>query len=693
MKKNKKTEKEPRKILVLGELDIILKIDFREEDLLIKNEEENEKSTKKRHYKLKNISEISSLFFIHNNDELIKRIQLTSKNNLIKLILIGNLNSEKISIIDYICFGFPIFSEEELFFYDILNSVSKKYGIYFNKKPLNINAGYKIKIEMTYEEQKKEILIESEGKHEHEEDNDIKEEGESPQDDEDFLEDDSDDDYPLNNAMINNLIPKFKRKNILCNMNPLFAKYDMLLFNFDDLKNISKNFKIEYTLELIDFLKKKKTIIFVNYYTLEKYIDKDNEKNNDTIHKKGKSKIKSKEKPLEKINPDKSKKSLTKNSYLELINKFYYVTDIYFFDKKQAIKSFSEHYKYFTTDDSKKLISSKNVFDYFIKGISTGTESEVPNDKTGIFLDEFNEFCLIQVSKNSVVYKQEYDPHPFPKINTHNIKEVSEYKEIIKKNKNEFYFLFLSKFIISISQGAQGGKNFSPPTPLPPPSLVYPAYLTGMDLIKKKIECIKNKVKIEESEEKFYKIKTHPKILSQELEKLSQGEKEEKFLLDCTNKITSNKKEYISLFDFHLKNFFSSEIIRKDLENKGFIDSEGYILYDPLYKDVMGINAKKKKFTEKQMKEKIIENINDIKIQTMMNDKNINDINLNLFINDNFNISTEKKIPFIKEKNEINIKKKKNNQKGFGFGENGYHTGINYNGHNNNILDENRKTK
>ena len=192
-----------------------------------------------------------------------------------------------------------------------------------------------------------------------------------------------------------------------------------------------------------------------------------------------------------------------------------------------------------------------------------------------------------------------------------------------------------------------------------------------MDLIKKKIECIKNKVKIEESEEKFYKIKTHPKILSQELEKLSQGEKEEKFLLDCTNKITSNKKEYISLFDFHLKNFFSSEIIRKDLENKGFIDSEGYILYDPLYKDVMGINAKKKKFTEKQMKEKIIENINDIKIQTMMNDKNINDINLNLFINDNFNISTEKKIPFIKEKNEINIKKKKNNQKGFCFGENG----------------------
>ena len=79
------------------------------------------------------------------------------------------------------------------------------------------------------------------------------------------------------------------------------------------------------------------------------------------------------------------------------------------------------------------------------------------------------------------------------------------------------------------------------------------------------------------------------------MDKITKGEKEGKFLLDCTNKITSNKKEYISLFDFHLKNFFSSEIIRKNLENKGFIDSEGYILYDPLYKDAMGNNTKKKK--------------------------------------------------------------------------------------------------
>ena len=630
MKKNPKLEKESH-ILVLGELDIILKIDFKDEDLEIKPEDDSsiKKGGPKKYYKFRHLNEISSLSFLQNNNDIINRIQLTSKKELIKLLLIGNRNSEKKSIIDYICFGAPIFEKDELFFNSFLDSITKKYGIIFNKKPLNINAGYSIKIEMTYGSQKKEILVESEGRHEHEEDNDIKEEGDSPQDDNNILEDDFDEDYHLNEAMIKNLIPKFRRRNMLCNMYPLFNKYDMLYFNFEDLNKISKNFKIEYMLELIDFFKKKKSIIFVNYYMLEK--DKEKIDNNPKKDEKiPSSQIKS------------SKRILTKEEYLEIINRFYYVTDVYFFDKKQSIKNFNDHYNLFTTDDSKKIISSRNVYDYFIKGIATGTENEVPNEKTGIFLDEFNEFCIIHVNKNNLVEKEEYDPHPFPKINTHNIKEVSIYKDIIKKNKNDFYSLFLSELVISISHNS----NYLSISPL----IIYPSYLTGMDLIKKKNECIKNGVKIDENDEKFYKIKKHPKIISQELDKITKGEKEGKFLLDCTNKITSNKKEYISLFDFHLKNFFSSEIIRKNLENKGFIDSEGYILYDPLYKDAMGNNTKKKKFTEKQMKDKIISEMKDIKIQTMMNDKNINDINL--FTNENFNMTTEIKIPFVKEKNE-----------------------------------------
>ena len=60
-------------------------------------------------------------------------------------------------------------------------------------------------------------------------------------------------------------------------------------------------------------------------------------------------------------------------------------------------------------------------------------------------------------------------------------------------------------------------------------------------------------------------------------------------------------------------------------------------------------------------------NIKDIKTQTILQNNNINDINL--FNNDNFNMTTGTKIPFIKDKNNIDNKKKKintiNNKKGF----------------------------
>ena len=665
MKKNQKKEKESQ-ILVLGELDITLKIDFSEEDLEIKSKEE--KNLKKYHT-LKNLYDISSLSFIHKNEEIIKHIKFSSKNEIIKLLMIGNLNSENKAIIDYICFGAPIFSEKEAFFYDILDSVTKRYGIIFNKKPLNLNAGYSIKIEMTFGSQKKEILIESEGKHEHEEDNDIKEEGDT-QLDNDIFEDDFDEEYPLNEAMEKNLIPKFRKRNILCNMYPMFDRYNMIFINFEDLNKISKNFKYEYALELIDFFKRKKSLIFINYYKQEKELKNIKKQKEDKLIKKNLSK--------NNVIPQKQ--------MIEITNKFYYVTDIYFFDKKQAIKIFNDHYKYFTLEESNKSITSRNVYDYFIKGISTGTEEQVPNEKTGIFLDEFNELCFIQVSKNSV-YKHEFDPHPFPKINPHNIKEVSEYKDIIKKNKDDFYSIFLSEMAISISH-CYRGISISP-------SIVYPSYLTGVDLIKKKIECIKNKITIPENIEKFYKIKKHPELISQELEKFEIGKREEKFLLDCTNKLASNKKEYISLFDFHLKKFFSNENIRKNLENKGFIDSEGYVLYDPLYKSVMGNNPKKKLFTEKQIQEKIMSDINDIKVQTMNNDmNNVNTNDINIFSNDNFNMTTERKIPFIKEKEKmenINIKKKKMPKKGFNS-KDGFFTCINYED-TKNIWNENRKTK
>ena len=75
---------------------------------------------------------------------------------------------------------------------------------------------------------------------------------------------------------------------------------------------------------------------------------------------------------------------------------------------------------------------------------------------------------------------------------------------------------------------------------------------------------------------------------------MASGGKEDGFVLDCTNKQKSTMKDYVSLYDYHLRGFFSSQLIRKYLKNKGFIDSKGFIMYDPVHRDVMGKITQKK---------------------------------------------------------------------------------------------------
>ena len=200
-------------------------------------------------------------------------------------------------------------------------------------------------------------------------------------------------------------------------------------------------------------------------------------------------------------------------------------------------------------------------------------------------MDEFNKFIIINVSKGSV-NKNEFDPQPFPKINTHNLKEVQEYKSIISENISEFYSLFLSEMVTSMGHSAPKCNT---------PEAVIPPFLTGVELVKRKLELLRNKIEIED-EESFYKIKRNSKVIAEQLSKLSQGQKEGKFKLDCTNLITSNKKEYVSLYDYHLKNFFSRDEIRKELKEKGFINDKGYIKYDPDYRNVMKKKKKVKLF-------------------------------------------------------------------------------------------------
>ena len=652
--KKKKQEKNPS-VFSIGKLDLTLSIDFKDEDLEKKESEgenkQEENKNQKNYYNIEDFNNIKDLSFLKENKKILKRFKVKSKNEMLKLLLFGNLNREKKCQIEYISINIPKFEGEEEFFKDILNFVTQKNGLFLNENPIDKNGNYHIKIEMKHTGKYKEIELGLGEVDNREDDNEIKGEGQSAPEEEQKVEENNDDedeygDYEPNEMMKLGFIPKFKRKkSVLCNLCPKSNKYDLIYLNFEDLNKISGNYKPEDMFELLQFFKKKKSTIFINFYQEEKEKEKEEDKKEEE-KKEEEKKEEEKKEEKEKNQKENNEKEEPINEELIELNKLYYITDIYFFDKKQSVKIFDEHYKAFTNDKPKKTLHSRNVYDYFSKCIATGTTDEVPYEKTGLFLDEFNKFIIIKVSKKTV-NKNELDCQPFPKINNYNAKEVNYYKDIIKKNKGDFYTLFLSEMITSM--GASAPKCSSPEAIIPP-------FLAGVELVKRKIELLKNNIDIED-EENFYKIKKDPKIMSEQLEKLSMGLKEGNFKLDCTNLITSNKKEYVSLYDYHLKNFFSRETIRKELENKGFINNKGYIKYDPVYRNVMGTNNKNKKsFTEKEKKNKIISTIKEIDVHSRLKDKEIDCEKAAL----NEKNITDKKIPLKVEQKEKKHNKKKN---------------------------------
>ena len=545
-----------------------------------------------------------------------------------------------------------------------------------------------------------------------------------------------DEDYDINEAMKEKKIPKFRRKNtVLCNLAPMGNKYDLIYLNFNLIKIIPGNFNMKDFIELLIFFKKKKILIFINFFKeeleedeleeeqkifetlylrdekkrekekkyleerhkkeeeineMKKEIEKLKERKNDIIEntkeevlnmteKRKEEEIKKVEFELENLemnliekeddlradieldnefkkreeqnkkNEDKKLKKQEKKQ-IKLINDIYYLTDAFFFDTKQACDIFTHHYLYYTKDtDKTKRINRQKLYDYFVTEISRGHRPPIEGNKVAFFMDDFSKYLIIYTSKKSSS-KQELNPQPYPKINTHNLDLVNRYKDILTQFKNDFYDIYISLPAHEIA--ANHG--------IISPEIIYPTFLAGLDIIKRQVELKKCGINYIE-EDSIYKVKISEKSLKQELEKLSINGKEGNFVLDCTNKTKSSLKDYISLYDYNLKDFFSSDKIRKNLQNKGFINDKGYIMYDPLHRNIMGAKFQnKKQYKEEELKNKIISNIKNIDVPARLKDKEYDpkkDAEKQA-------IPTNRKIPFIKTKKKKKRGGEKSNSEG-----------------------------
>ena len=645
-KQNKQKIKEAIPLaLSFGKIDIIYRIEFTEKDL---EKPENENQDEK-YYDIENINSIKDLSFIKEKKNIWDKFQLIPNNSTLEQLIIANKIAKKKMHVDYIGYGSPKFEGDDEFFNEIFAYVNEKHFIDINLRALIDSPAYSITFELFFKDKTHSFSIGGGSKKEEKED---KKEGEGEQKKEGGEgEKKEDEDYEENDAMKQGRIPKFSRKeSILCKLYPRYSRYCSFYLNYDELKDIPGDFEKRDLIEFLFFLKKKGTKIFLNFYQPQEKEEKkeddlgnknkDNKLVEEAYDSAGKPKEKDQEKEKQNEEEDEEGESKEEREMKDL-NNLYYLTDLYFFENKQAINEFDRHYKFFTSDKDKdkKKINKQKLYDYFIKGIASGTKSEVDGDKLGFFLDDFLKYFIVHAAKKKAK-KYEFDCQLYPKINHNNMNLIEDYKKIIKKNINHYISLFIT-FIISGVTSTGSTSN----------EVIIGSFLNALEIIKRKLECEKNGIIL--SERELMKFKLSEKNLQERINELALDNQESGFILDCTNKEKSELKEYVPLYDYHLVYYFRSDINKKELQKKGFINEKGFIMYDPVHRKRMRPDLEKKKLNEEEKYKKVEGNIKNIDVGSRIKDKEIDSSK----INPDKNMVTVKKLP--KSKYGIVKKKKK----------------------------------
>ncbi len=256
---------------------------------------------------------------------------------------------------------------------------------------------------------------------------------------------------------------------------------------------------------------------------------------------------------------------------LETIMNIMSYTDIFLFEKKECLAFFNM----LNQMNYEKDLNEKQLVDFFFK--------EIPHKKScvnklGLFLDDLQRFYIAEQKKDKVINNLSYEINLYPKINHFNHKLIDEYKKIIAINNSYFKSIFFGGYFSSYIFNEDH----------------YISYFTGAESTKRILEIFKNKIDFPTIPD-FYLVKLQKMKIMKDLEHEKLKQKEEKFVLDCVNKTNSSIKYYNPLFDDNLNSFFSSSVIRKQLKDKGFINTNGFVLYDSSYKNLLGGPPKQKK--------------------------------------------------------------------------------------------------
>ena len=183
---------------------------------------------------------------------------------------------------------------------------------------------------------------------------------------------------------------------------------------------------------------------------------------------------------------------------------------------------------------------------------------------------------------NSKALILSYDLKPHPKLYPSTLHKVEKYWGVLRGDRDYFKSFFWAGVMNIIF--SQRRKNFGLDS-------LYPGYLKGHEILKRILHLKTKEIEFPDNP-KFYIVKINNDDINNFLKKQYNGKKEQKFVLDCINLEKSHLKYYVPLFDDNLHEFFDNDATKKELEKKGFINSKGFVNYDPYYREGMGIPGK-----------------------------------------------------------------------------------------------------
>ena len=555
----------PSTILSLGHYDIDYSITLSEDDML--------------KFHIEDISQLKTyedISFIVENQYLWDKIQIKTENYAINLLLYLNKISPDSSktYIEYIAYEEPIFYSEEV--KNMFRTVNDFNFFFVNNCALNPEIKKDFSLTIRHKDQETVFNFEDDGKNRNE-DNEIKKESGN----EEKKEEKEDNE----NVKIENEKNPFNKIKLDC------SQYNYFICSTDETTDIS-SFK-----DFIDFVVYVKltfgALITVQYGEIS-FTDKDS---------------------------------------MTLLNKLYLITDIFLFDEIETLNNFKRHYEIFTKEKSKKVykfdenqdkksydgqsknnksnednksqissqfnvknlyrfnsvtrrnkeMTEKDIFEYFKRAIACNGALSILNSKLGIFLDSnFSKVTFIEVPINIKATILSYDIKPYPKLTHTTVDLVELYKDSLMQRRDFFKSIFYAGILNKIFYIKR--KNFGL-------DILYSGYLAGYEIVKRLLNLVTKSIPFPDNA-KFYIVKINNNDVNEYVKKENNNKKENKFVLDCTNLEKSKLKNYVPLFDSNLHEFFENKSIQKELANKGFINSKGFVNYDPYYRKGMGIPKK-----------------------------------------------------------------------------------------------------